>query len=67
MLLDDAQHVTPQEETAIRRDRIPRGLVEEINAVGKREMEAARAMSFLVALAQSSYGSYGFAQGIGWF
>lgn len=54
MLLDDAQHVAAQEGTAIRRDRTPRGLVEEINAVGKREMETARAMPFLVALARFS-------------
>ena len=48
MLLDHAQHVTPQEEAAIRGNRIPRGLVEEINAVSKCEVETARAMPFLV-------------------
>ena len=51
----------------IRRDRIPSGFVEEINAVGKREMETARAMAFLVALANRAQGRGGFTQGIGGF
>ena len=67
MLLDDAQHVAAQEETAIRRDRIPRRLVEEINTVGKREMETARAMAFPVALVQLAQGGGGFMQGISGF
>ena len=61
------QHLAPQEETAVRRNRIPRGLVEEINAVGKREMETARAMPFLMALTQIADGGDGLAQGIGGF
>jgi hypothetical protein len=64
-LSDDAQHTAPPEEANIRCDRIPRGLLEEINAVEKREMETARAMTFLVALAQIPHGGHGLMQRIG--
>jgi hypothetical protein len=63
VLTHDAQHVAPQGETAICGDRIPRGLVEEINAVGKREMKTARAMAFLVTFAPITDAGDRFAQG----
>lgn len=67
VLLDDLQHIAQQEKTAMRRDRIPRSLVEETATVGKREMETARAMAFLVTFAQITDAGDRFAQGISGF
>jgi len=67
VLFNDAQHVAAQEETAVCRDRVPRGLVEEINAVGKREMETARTMALLVALAHLAQSGGGFVERIAGF